>query len=336
VTKLAKRAVVAIVVLALIGLLAVVAASNLLNIGPFQKTPDVQDAVPHEGKYGIYVLDLATEKVRLLYSTDNEIYTSALRLNKQGEKLVFAQKTDGSSDESTEIFTINVDGHNLKRLTDNSYWDLYPVWSPDGARIAFLSKRDNDLDIYMMNADGSNHHLFYDSGSHDADIDWAADIIVFTSGSKIWSIKDDGTGLTQITNPADAGRWGQANLPIGDYDPRLRSDGLKIVFERLEDPESAHGGYNIFSVNSDGTQETRLTNTGYAQGLASWSHSGDRIVYGVAAIGDEGKYDMYMMDAEGSDNHSVTPEYFASNFLCYSPMFSLDDSEIYFIGQWYG
>jgi hypothetical protein len=71
----------------------------------------------------------------------------------------------------------------------------------------------------MMNADGNDQHLFYDSGSHDADIDWADDTIVFTSGFKIWSIKDDGTGLTQITNPDNAGQWGQANLPVGDCDP---------------------------------------------------------------------------------------------------------------------
>jgi Tol biopolymer transport system component len=251
-------------------------------------------------------------------------------------EFVFAQKTGGSSDESMEIFAIDVDGQNLLRLTDNGYFDLYPAWSPDGTRIAFLSKRNNDLDIYMMNADGSDQHLFYDSGLNDADIDWAGDTIVFTSGFKIWGIKDDGTGLTRITNPAGAGQWGSANLPIGDYDPRLRSDGLKIVFERLEDPESLHGGYNLFSVNVDGTEETRLTSTNYAQGLASWSHSGDRIVYGVAAIGEEGKYDMYMMEADGADNRNITPEYFASDFLCYSPMFSLDDSEIYFIGQWYG
>jgi Tol biopolymer transport system component len=329
----AKKAWAAIAVLVLITVLALVAASTLLNMNA-NKTPDAQSTVPHEGKYGIYVLDLATEKVEMLYSTDNEIYTSALRLNTQGEKLVFAQKT-GANDESTEIFTVDVDGQNLLKLTDNSYWDLYPAWSPDGTRIAFLSKRDNDFDIYMMNADGIDSHMFYDSGSHDADIDWAGGTVVFTSGFKIWSIKDDGTGLTQVTNPTDAGQWGQANLPIGDYDPRLRPNGLKIVFERLEEPSSPHGNYNIFTVNSDGTHETRLTNSNYSQGLASWSHLGDKIVYGVAAIRDEGKYDMYMMGADGSDNRSVTPEYFASNFLCYSPIFSIDDSEIYFIGQWY-
>lgn len=329
-----KKALVAIAVLASIAVVAIVAASILLNIEAPEKTTEAQDAVPHEGAYGIYVLDLATEKVSLLYSTDNEIYTSALRLNKQVEKFVFTQKT-GETDESTEIFTTDVDGQNLERLTDNNYWDLYPAWSPDGMRIAFLSKRANDLDIYMMKADGSDQHMFYDSGSHDADIDWASDTIVFTSGFKIWSIKDDGTRLTLITNPTNAGQWGQANLPIGDYDPRLRPDGLKIVFERLEDPESSHGNYNIFTINSDGAQETRLTNTNYSQGLASWSHSGDRIVYVVAAMNIEGKYDMYMMEADGSDNHSITPEYFPSNFLCYSPIFSQDDSEIYFIGQWY-
>ena len=329
-----KKSLVAIAVLASIAVVAIVAASMLLRMEAPEKTPETQDAVPHEGKYGIYVLDLATEKVSLLYSTDNELYTSALRLNKQAEKFVFAQKT-GETDESTEIVTIDVDGQNLQRLTDNNYWDLYPAWSPDGMRIAFLSKRDNDLDIYMMNTNGSDQHMFYDSGSHDADIDWAGDTIVFTSGFKIWSIKDDGTRLTQITNPTNAGQWGQANLPIGDYDPRLRSEGLKIVFERLEDPESSHGNYNIFTINSDGAQETRLTNTNYSQGLASWSRSGDRIVYVVAAINNEGKYDMYMMEADGSDNHSITPEYFPSNFLCYSPIFSKDDSEIYFIGQWY-
>jgi Tol biopolymer transport system component len=330
----AKKALAAIAVLALIAVLILVVAGTMLNMEANQQASDSQDTVPNEGKYGIYVLDLATEKVKLLYSTDNEIYTSALRLNAQ-DKLVFAQKIDGVSDENTEIFTIDVSDQNLKRLTDNTFWDLYPTWSPDGTHVAFLSKRDSDFDIYMMNADGSDQHLFYDSGSHDADIDCAGDTIVFTSGFKIWSIKDDGTGRAQVTNPADAGEWGQANLPIGDYDPRLRLDGLKIVFERLENPASMHGDYNIFTVNVDGTQETRLTNTNYAQGLASWSHSGDRMVYGVAAINNEGKYDMYIMNADGSDNHDITPGYFAGNFLCHSPIFSQDDSEIFFIGEWY-
>ena len=331
---MARQKLVIIAILSITIICIVAIASAFFDAGN-QKKQDTQDKMPHEGKYGIYVLDLATGRVRLIYSTNNEIFTSSLSLNKQGERILFAQKIDGSSDESSEIFSINVDGQDLNRLTENIFWDLYPIWSPDGTRIAFLSKRNFDLDIYVMNADGSNQQMFYDSGSHDADISWAGNTIVFTYGSKIWSIKDDGTRLVQITDPKNAGEWGQANLPRGDYDPRLRPDGLKLVFERLEDPEEPHGGYNLFTVNSDGTQETRLTSSNYSQGLASWSHSADKIVFNVAAINNEGKYDIFMMMSDGSNNHNITPEYFSSNFLCHSPIFSHDDSEIYFIGQWY-
>ena len=51
------------------------------------------------------------------------------------------------------------------------------------------------------------------------------------------------------------------SLFAADLNPALLSTAIKIVFERLEDPESSNGNYNIFIVNSDGTQEARLTNT---------------------------------------------------------------------------
>ncbi|NYZ61106.1 PD40 domain-containing protein [Candidatus Micrarchaeota archaeon] len=305
---------------------------------PSSPTPPSQPApqtVPHEGKWGIYSLDLATQDVELIYSTDEEMYSSALRLNPAGNTFVFAQKTGENADENSEVFTINSDGTNLQRITTNSYWDLYPAWSPDGNEIAFLSKRENDLDIYVMDSNGSNQMKLYDSGSHDADVDWAGDKIVFTSGFKIWTINGDGTSPAQVTNPANAGQWGTSNLPIGDYDPRLSTDGRRIVFERLEDPNTAHGGYNLFVINSDGSSETRLTENGYAQGLASWSNSGTKLVYVVAAIGNEGKYDLYMINADGTENRDITPSYFSPDFLCHSSIFSKDDSKIYFIGQWW-
>lgn len=290
--------------------------------------------VPHLGRYGIYSLEISTGKVALLYSTDNEIYTSSLRLNTAGDALVFAQKVGGTGDNSTEIFTIGIDGKNLARVTTNGFWDLYPAWSPDGEQIAFLSKRGLDLDIYVMGRDGGNQRLLYDSGTNDADIDWGGNTIVFTSNFTIWRMRDDGTMAQQVTYPSNAGGWGTANLPAGDYDPRLSPDGQKIAFERLEDPNSTHGVYDIFTVNIDGHAETRLTDTGHAQGLPSWSHAGDRVVYTVAAINDTGKYDMYLVNADGTNNHDVTPSYFPAGFLCYTAIFTKDDSRLLFIGQW--
>jgi len=290
--------------------------------------------VPREGQWGIYSLDLPTEDVSLIYGSADEIY-SVLRLNRAGDHFVFAQRIGGTLDEQLEICSLGVDGTGFQRLTDNSYWDLYPAWSPDGTRIAFLSLRQADLDIYVMNSDGSNAQRLYDSGSHDADLSWVGNLIAFTSGFKIWGINDDGTAPTLITNPPKAGTWGNANLPIGDYDPSLNPDGARIAFERLEDVSVTHGGYNIFVVNSDGSGETRLTGTGYAQGLPTWSHAGDKIVYIVAAINGQGVYHLYTINPDGTDNRDITPSYFPPGFLCHSAVFSGDDSKIYFVGQWW-
>jgi Tol biopolymer transport system component len=135
--------------------------------------------------------------------------------------------------------------------------------------------------------------------------------------------------------PPDAGVWGNANLPFGDYDPRLSPDGSKIAFERLEDDVSQHGNYNIYIVDADGSDETRLTDSGYSQGIVSWSHPGDKMAFVVAAIGEEGKYDIYMMNSDGSNITNITPAYFPPDFLCHTPVFSADDSRIYFIGEWW-
>jgi Tol biopolymer transport system component len=186
-----------------------------------------------------------------------------------------------------------------------------------------------------MNSDGGGEQLLYDSGGNDADIDWGNEIIAYTQDSQIWVINDDGTQPTQITDPPNAGEWGNANLPFGDYDPRISPDGTQIAFERLEDDQSIHGNYDIYLADPEDSTETQLTDTGYSQGLASWSHSGSQLVYLVAAIGDEGKYDIWIINSDGTDNRNVTPEYYPAEFLCHSPIFSVDDTKVYFIGEWW-
>lgn len=316
--------------------IAIIISSMLCaGCGSDSTNPEPAKTVPHEGRWGIYKLNLSTQDVSLVYSSDDQIFGSSLCPDSAGAKFVFAQKFGDTLDASYEICTVDIDGGNFTRLTNNSYMDVYPTWSPDESRVLFLSWRNTDLDIYIMNADGDSVRLFYNSGSHDGDIDWAADIVVFTTGSRIWKMSGEGADATQVTDPPRAGEWGNANLPFGDYDPKLDRDGAKIVFERLEDDVSAHGNYNIFVIDSNGTGETRLTDDGYSQGLPDWSHAGDKIIYTVAAINDVGVYDLYLMNADGSNNHSVTPAYFPSQFLCHAATFSPDDAHIYFVGEWY-
>ena len=295
--------------------------------------PDTPRTIPRAERWGIYALDLATEEVELLHSAASKI--GFLNLSKGGGRLAFSQQFAGDGNENEEICTIKTNGTEFERITENTLMDVYPVWSPDGNQIAFLSWRKNDLDVFIMSKDGSNQKQLYDSGSHDADIDWVGSNIAFTSGSQIWMMQDDGTAPVQLTDPKNAGTWGDANLPFGDYDPRLSPDAQRIIFERLEDDTSPHGNYNIFMVDVDGLNETRLTDNGYSQGTVSWSHAGTSLVFVVAAIDNEGKYDIYMMNSDGSDIRNINPDYFPPDLLCHTPVFSIDDSTVYFVGEWW-
>jgi Tol biopolymer transport system component len=64
---------------------------------------------------------------------------------------IFQSYRDGQS----EIYVMNADGSAQTRLTWDSAYDGQPAWSPDGAQIAFTSRRSGEA-IWLMGADGSN------------------------------------------------------------------------------------------------------------------------------------------------------------------------------------
>jgi len=65
--------------------------------------------------------------------------------------LCFTSTRDGNS----EIYVMNSDGSNVRRLTRQAGIDISPTWSPTGTQIAFVSDRGGDPHIYIMDADGS-------------------------------------------------------------------------------------------------------------------------------------------------------------------------------------
>lgn len=298
--------------------------------------------VPHLERFGIYALDLATEEVELITSSAENF--AFLRLNTTGDRFIFTRQIDDeggipdSLDE--EICSIGIDGENFERITNNDFWDLYPAASPSDSAFVFLSSRQEplNLDLYLVGSDGSNERLFFDSGTHDADVHWRKELITFTSDNRIWTINADGSDPAPLTDPPQAGEWGNAPYPYGDFDPRLSPDATKVAFSRLVDAANPNGSYDIFLIDITGANETSLTTNGidgYTQGLASWSQAGDRIVFEVAAISGTGTFDIWMIDVNGNNLRNITPDYFPANFLCHSPLFSFNDSIIFFTGEWW-
>jgi WD40-like Beta Propeller Repeat/Thrombospondin type 3 repeat len=180
-------------------------------------------------------------------------------------KIVFVGQESGDYD----IYSVNVDGSELTNLTNNSSdVDLYPQWSPDGKRIAYETRRDGfgDYRIAVMDADGSNEAFM---GSSTARMPaWSPD------GTKIayWKyineiyVVDVATGqeLGPLTGPSAA----------NDYDPAWSPDGTKIAFTSDRD-----GNDEVYVMNADGTQESRLTDNSVPDKWPSWHPDGSKILF---------------------------------------------------------
>lgn len=99
-----------------------------------------------------------------------------------GDKIAFFRYQPGNT-ATGEIWTMNLDGSNQQKLTNNSVTDDVPVWSPDGSRMAFVSVRDGNIESYIMNADGTNVQRISNHPAEDWVNDWSLDgaSITYTS-----------------------------------------------------------------------------------------------------------------------------------------------------------
>src|SRR5437763_1434865 len=88
-----------------------------------------------------------------------------------GKQIAFASARTGNFD----IWVMNADGSDQRRLTTNPTMDCWPAWSPDGKRIAFTSNRDGNYEIYVMNADGTGQRNLTAHPAQDNYATWSPD-----------------------------------------------------------------------------------------------------------------------------------------------------------------
>jgi TolB protein len=123
-----------------------------------------------------------------------------------GTKIAFASSQNDPTGDTYDIYLVNVDGTGLAQLTSGPEDDAVPNWSPDGTKIAFVRGQGDSVNIWVMNADGTDVHRLTASGK-DYDPSWSPDgrQIVFSSyrqgrTGEIYVINADGSGVVRLTH----------------------------------------------------------------------------------------------------------------------------------------
>jgi len=176
-----------------------------------------------------------------------------------GKQIAFMSGRDGNP----EIYAMNVDGSNLRRLTNNSAGESSPTWSPSGSQIAFTSDRTGKAQIYVMNsADGSGVRRLTVNESEADRPTWSPppfNEIAYAASTGRYDIKvlEVSTGQSRQLTFGEGSNEGPAWAPGGRH----------LAFTSTR----AGGRTQVFTIGRDGRGLRQITREGNNQ-TPAWSN----------------------------------------------------------------
>lgn len=234
----------------------------------------------------------------LIQLTDNTSPDYSPSWSANGSRIVFMSRRDGNA----EIYKMDADGDNEVRLTNSPADDGAPVFSPDGRKIAFHGKLSggND-DLFVMSSGGNKLVRITRNTADDTFPSWSP------SGSRIAfqsSRGASGRDNIYVMKPAPEGKKNRPknlsrNSTADDETPDWSPNGKRIAFSGERGP----GGFEIYTMRADGTDQTPVTDSAAFSGSPAWSPDGNLIVFQRETSGNG---DIWTVGSDGSSPFNLT------------------------------
>jgi len=210
-------------------------------------------------------------------------------------RIAFASYRNGN----TDIYTMDPQGYNIKRLTTSSAYEVSPAWSWDNKRIALVRPRKDasnitHYDIYLVNADGTNGHWARSTPSpyNLADPAWHPDgshiLVTVTREDNRWYV-----GWLHLAT-GTIGNFAIGGQPVQGKQASYDATGQRIVYVSTSSPK-----YSLNVVNANGTGLVRLLSAyGSTIDRPLFSPDGKQIAFSNTGGSDD--QEIYVRKADGS------------------------------------
>ncbi len=252
---------------------------------------------------------------------DNPLWMRFCAISPDAGTIAFSYKGD--------LFTVASTGGVARQLTSNAAYDAYPVWSPDGQRIAFASAREGSLDVYIIDKDGGTpKRLTTDSGNETPLCFMDDGTVLFeacnmpTSKSILFASRSFPQVYQVSVNGGRARLFSE--LPMQDLSINTHGDVLYHDIKGYEDPFRKHHTSSITRdvwLKRDGSF-TKLTSFNGEDRTPRWAPDGSSYYY---LSEQDGTFNIYKNTVGGQPrqltHHKANPVRFltvaGNGMLCY-------------------